>query len=112
VVIKKSASTDTIGHRHKDRHRETKEEQGAMNVDSRRHAEFVKKVGLLRHAKDDAEAGSPESTRGDRLEPCALTVPRGVKLTPFEEQVVAVKRNNPQTVIALNDFREKNVQLF
>ena len=71
------------------------------NGEADRHAEFVRKVGLLRKngdSKVDSEAGEAHS-RGERLEPSALIVPKGAKLTPFEEQVVAIKRCNPATVL-------------
>ena len=68
--------------------------------DDQRHGEFVKKVGLLRdNARDrDLDSGESSNSRGEHLEPCALAVPKGAKLTPFEEQVVAIKKLNPSTV--------------
>ena len=69
--------------------------------DEKRHADFVRKVGLLRHTQEDSGVNEAAHARDERLEPCALTVPKGAKLTPFEEQVVAIKRSHPATVIIL-----------
>ena len=70
-------------------------------AEEKRHADFVRKVGLLRHTQEDSGVNEAAHAREERLEPCALTVPKGVKLTPFEEQVVAIKRSNPSTVMVL-----------
>jgi hypothetical protein len=76
--------------------------KSSNDAEASRHNDFVRKVGLLRkngEQKDDSE-GAEAHSRGERIEPCALTVPKGAKLTPFEEQVVAIKRSNPATVRA------------
>jgi DNA mismatch repair protein MSH3 len=36
---------------------------------------------------------------GGILQPCALTFPRTAKLTPFEEQVVDIKKKHPDKVL-------------
>jgi hypothetical protein len=77
-----------------------------MEVDGARHDMFVKKVGLFQKDKliSAADTGPTEKKDskddyGGILQPCALTFPRNAKLTPFEDQVVEIKKKHPDKVL-------------
>jgi hypothetical protein len=85
--------------------RKSKEQDSdvAMEVDKDRHEMFVKKVGLFKENKMASAADTgPTQTKdesGGMLQPCALSYPRGAKLTPFEDQVVEIKKKHPDKVL-------------
>ena len=84
-----------------------KQEDDVMDVDEDRHDMFVKKVALFHKNQmvGAADTGPTEQKDagddfgGGRLQPCALTFPRGAKLTPFEDQVVEIKKKHPDKVL-------------
>lgn len=62
------------------------------------HEKFVNKVSLMRSA--DKEDVLPANTSvGGLLSPAKMEAGRGSKLTPMEEQVVAIKNKNPDIVL-------------
>lgn len=66
------------------------------------HDKFVKKVSLIAKAagpESDSRAHARDSSVGGTLLPTKMVVERGNKLTPMEEQVVAIKNKNPDIVL-------------
>ena len=70
-----------------------------MEVDKDRHEMFVKKVGLFKENKMASAADTGPMQTSGMLQPCALSYPRGAKLTPFEDQVVEIKKKHPDKVL-------------
>lgn len=77
-----------------------------MEVDEGRHDMFVKKVGLFQENKmlgaadtGPSQSKDPKDDYGGMLQPCALAFPRGAKLTPFESQVVDIKKKHSDKVL-------------
>ncbi|EKX32881.1 hypothetical protein GUITHDRAFT_148329, partial [Guillardia theta CCMP2712] len=69
----------------------------------KRHEQFVKKVSLFKERLDREEkkevTDSQSSFQSVDLVPTDLTYPKGAKLTPFEEQVVEIKKKHPDVVL-------------
>ena len=100
-----SATSDRAGASSSVR-RKGKEQQDSdveMDVDRDRHELFVKKVGLFQQNKMARAADTGPTQKNDEgcamLQPCALNYPRNAKLTPFEDQVVEIKKRHPDKVL-------------
>jgi hypothetical protein len=86
----------------------SKGKEVADKADEDRHDLFVKKVGLFQKNKmvSAADTGPTQSAGkkeqyGGVLQTCALQFPRNAKLTPFEDQVVEIKKKHPDKVLLI-----------